>query len=140
MDQELKREILLDNYSNPFHKETKDGFLKANANNISCIDDINVFIKIEDNKIVDAYFDGEACAISTASTSIMIKKIIGMTIEEARKYIENFDNMVNEKEYDKENPAIKAAALFNKQKLTILRELDLRTDTVPPPDESGGNL
>lgn len=50
MDQELKREILLDNYSNPFHKETKDGFLKANANNISCIDDINVFNKIEDNK------------------------------------------------------------------------------------------
>lgn len=103
MDQELKREILLDNYSNPFHKETKYGFLKANANNISCIDDINVFIKIEDNKIVDAYFDGEACAISTASTSIMIKKIIGMTIEEAKKYIENFDNMVNEKEYNKEN-------------------------------------
>lgn len=103
MDQELKREILLDNYSNPFHKETKEGFLKATANNISCIDDINVFIKIEDNKIVDAYFDGEACAISTASTSIMIKKIIGMTIEEAKKYIENFDNMVNEKEYNKEN-------------------------------------
>ena len=102
MDQELKREILLDNYSNPFHKETKDGFLKANANNISCIDDINVFIKIEDNKIVDAYFDGEACAISTASTSIMIKKIIGMTIEEAKEYIKNFDNMVNEKEYDEE--------------------------------------
>ncbi|UKI29468.1 MAG: iron-sulfur cluster assembly scaffold protein [Clostridium sp.] len=53
--------------------------------------------------MVDAYFDGEACAISTASTSIMIKKIIGMTIEEAKEYIENFDNMVNEKEYDKEN-------------------------------------
>lgn len=43
-------------------------------------------------------------------------------------------------EYDKENPAIKAAALYNKQKLTILRELDLKTDTVPPPDESGGDL
>ena len=43
-------------------------------------------------------------------------------------------------EYDKENPAVKAAALYNKQKLTILRELDLRTDTVPPPDESGGDL
>ena len=102
MDQELKREILLDNYSKPFHKETKDGFLKANANNISCIDDINVFIKIEDNKIVDAYFDGEACAISTASTSIMIKEIIGKTIEEAKEYINNFLNMVNEKEYNKD--------------------------------------
>lgn len=43
-------------------------------------------------------------------------------------------------EYDKENPAVKAAALYNKQKLSILRELDLRTDTVPPPDESGGDL
>jgi len=44
------------------------------------------------------------------------------------------------KEYDKDNPAIKAAALCNKQKLSILRELDLTTDTVPPPDDSGGDL
>lgn len=44
------------------------------------------------------------------------------------------------KEYDKENPAIKAAALYNKQKLAILRELDLTTDTVPPADDAGGNL
>lgn len=44
------------------------------------------------------------------------------------------------KEYDKENPAIKAAALYSKQKLAILRELGLTTDTVPPVDESCGNL
>lgn len=44
------------------------------------------------------------------------------------------------KEYDKENPAIKAAALYSKQKLAILRELGLTTDTVPQVDESGGNL
>ena len=44
------------------------------------------------------------------------------------------------KEYDKENPAIKAAALYSKQKLAILRELGLTTDTVPPVDESDGNL
>lgn len=43
-------------------------------------------------------------------------------------------------EYDKENPAIKASALCNKQKLSILRELNLTTDTVPPPDDSGGDL
>lgn len=44
------------------------------------------------------------------------------------------------KEYDKENPAYKAAALCNKQKLAILRELGLTTDNVPAPDESGGDL
>ena len=103
MNAELKREIILDNYSNPYHKETKEeGFEKANANNVSCIDNINVYVKLEDNKIVDAYFDGEACAISTASTSIMIKKIIGMTIEEAKDFIKNFDNMIYEKDYERD--------------------------------------
>ena len=102
MEPELKREILLENYTNPFHKETKNDFLKANANNVSCIDDINVFVKLEDGIIKDAYFDGEACAISTASTSVMIKNIIGKTIEEAKEYIENFENMVNEKSYHQE--------------------------------------
>ena len=70
MDQELKRQIILDNYTNPFHKETKESdFLKANSNNVSCIDDINIYVKIDNDKIIDAYFDGEACAISTASAA-----------------------------------------------------------------------
>ena len=102
MDPSLKREIILDNYSNPFHKEVKEDYLKANANNVSCIDNINIYVKIIDDKIVDATFDGEACAISTASTSIMLKNIIGMKIEEAKDYINNFDNMIYEKDYDKE--------------------------------------
>ena len=103
MDPNLRREIILDNYTNPFHKETKGSDFKyANANNVSCIDNINIFVKLDGDKIVDAYFDGEACAISTASTSIMVKKIIGMTLEEARTFTKNFENMVNEKEYDEE--------------------------------------
>ena len=102
MDADLKREIILDNYSNPFHKESKEDYLKANANNVSCIDNINIYVKIEDGKIIDAAFDGEACAISTASSSIMVKNIIGMTLEEAKEYIKNFDNMIYEKDYEKD--------------------------------------
>lgn len=112
MNPDLRREIILENYQNPFHKETKsDGFEVANANNASCIDNINIFVKIDNDKIVDAYFDGEACAISTASTSIMLKNIIGHTIEEAKEYIKNFDNMVNEKEYNEDN--LEEALAFN---------------------------
>ncbi len=102
MDTETKREIILDNYSNPFHKETKEGYESANANNVSCIDNINVYVKLDGNKIVDAAFDGEACAISTASSSIMIKKIIGLTIDEAKEFMANFNNMIYEKDYNKE--------------------------------------
>lgn len=112
MDSELRREIILDNYTNPFHKETKDkDYISANANNSSCIDNINIYIKLNNNIIEDAYFDGEACAISTASTSIMLKEIIGKTKEEALHIIENFNNMINEKEYDES--IMKESLAFN---------------------------
>ena len=102
MDSNIKREIILDNYSHPYHKEHKDEqeFLKENSSSESCIDDIDLFVKIDDNRIIDIYFDGEACAISTASTSIMIKNLIGKTIEEAKEYIHNFEAMLNEEPYD----------------------------------------
>ena len=118
MDADTKREIILDYYSNPFNKETKtDGFIKANGNNISCIDDINIFIKLNNDVIEEAYFDGEACAISTSSTSIMLKNIIGKTINEALAFASNFENMVNEEEYDKEalNEAIVYDEIYKQQ-------------------------
>lgn len=104
MDKDFKREVILDNYQHPTHKGLVDdnSFITKNTNNDSCIDNIDMQMKVENGVVVDAYFDGEACAISTASTSIMIKKIIGMTLEEARTFTENFENMVNEKEYDEE--------------------------------------
>lgn len=105
MDSNLKREIILDNYSHPFNKniDSVDGYIKVNSNNESCIDNIDLYIKIEDNKILDIKFDGEACAISTASTSIMIKNMIGMNIDDALNYINNFENMLEEKDYDDTN-------------------------------------
>ena len=104
MDTELKREIILDKYKYPTNKDGNDdlGYEKINSNNESCIDDIDLFINIDNNVIEDIRFNGEACAVSTASTSIMIKNIIGKTIDDAYKYINNFDNMVNELEYDSE--------------------------------------
>ena len=104
MDEELKRAIILDNYSNPMNKKevNDDSYLKANTNNESCIDNLDIYVKIEDDKIVDICFNGEACAISTSSTSIMIKNLIGKTISEAKEYVNNFEHMVNEEEYDEE--------------------------------------
>lgn len=101
MNNNLKRAIIIDNYENPFHKEIKDeiGFIKANTHNESCIDNIDLYVKVEDDKIIDAYFDGEACAITTSATSIMLKNIIGKTKEEARELIREYYHMINEEEY-----------------------------------------
>ena len=102
MDSNLKREIILDNYSHPFNKgfDNTQGYLKVNSNNESCIDNIDLYVLIKDDVIEDIRFDGEACAISTASTSIMIKNLIGLHLDEAINYINNFEAMLNEEPYE----------------------------------------
>lgn len=104
MDENVRREIILDHYQNPKNKETieDERYIKVNSNNESCIDNINLYILMEEGIIKDIKFDGEACAISTSSTSIMITNLIGKTVKEAKDYIDNFDAMVNERDYDEE--------------------------------------
>ena len=104
MDQETKREIILENMEHPFNKESvlDSKYTKVNSNNPNCIDNIDIYVLVEDNIIKDLKFMGEACAISTSSTSIMIKNLIGKSVEDAKTYINNFYHMCNEEEYDKE--------------------------------------
>ena len=98
----MRKEIILDNYEHPFHKGLvhDDDYILVNANSDTCIDEINLMVKLIDNKIVDAYFDGEACAICTSSTSLMLNKLIGKTLDEAVTIYNNFKNMINEEKYD----------------------------------------
>lgn len=102
MNSDLKREIILDNYQEPMNKGliNDDSYLKINANSDSCIDNLDFMVKIEDNKIIDIRFDGEACAISTSASSIMIRSLIGKSVDEARRVIENYRNMINEEPYE----------------------------------------
>lgn len=104
MDQNLKRSIILDNYQNPYNKDVSevDGYIKINTNSDSCIDNLDIYVKLSDNVIEDIRFDGEACVICISSTSIMIRKLIGKSIEEAKEIINNYINMIEEKEYDEE--------------------------------------
>ena len=104
MEQELKREIILEHYQNPRNKQDTfaENAIHTNGNNESCIDNIDLYIIIENNIIKNITFNGEACAISTSSTSIMITNLIGKTIKEAKEYIANFEAMINEEEYNKD--------------------------------------
>ena len=104
MDSELRREIILDNYQEPMNRGLvdDDSYIKVNTNSESCIDNLDVMVKVVDGKIEDIRFDGEACAICTSSTSIMTELLIGKTIDEARVIIENYMNMIFEKDYDPE--------------------------------------
>ena len=97
MDNELRREIIMDNYQYPYNREVPSNleeYIKVNSNNESCIDNIDIYIKIENDKIVDIKFMGEACAISTSATSVMIKLLIGKTLDEVRSLYKEYSDMI----------------------------------------------
>ena len=104
MDKETKREIILDNYQYPTNKGLKedDSYIKENTRSNSCIDNIDLMMKIEDGIVVDACFDGEACAICTSSTSIIVKSLIGKSVNDAKEIMKNYQNMINEEDYNPE--------------------------------------
>ena len=102
MDSNLRRDIILENYQEPLNRGLveDESYLKVNTNSESCIDNLDFMMKIEDNVIKDIRFDGEACAISTSASSIMIQTLIGKTVKEAKDILNNYKNMIQEKEYD----------------------------------------
>lgn len=104
MNQEIKKIIILENYQNPKNRGLikDDSYDYINTNSKSCIDQIDLQIKVENDIVKDIRFDGEACAICTSSTSIMINTLIGKNINEALNIIDNFNAMIEEKEYNEE--------------------------------------
>lgn len=113
MDNNLKRSIILEHYQHPKNKGLvdDDNYIKVNMNNESCIDEVNVMMKVEDNVIRDIHFDGEACAICTSSTSIMIDTLLGKTVDEAKNIIDNFEAMIDEKPYTQD--VLEQAIVYN---------------------------
>ena len=103
MDRDIKRSIILDNYQSP-NKKTVSGeeYIKINTRNVSCIDNLDIYLKVNNNVIEDITFEGEACVISISSTNILANLLIGKTKEEGINIIDNYLKMINEEEYDSE--------------------------------------
>jgi nitrogen fixation NifU-like protein len=134
MNEEIKKMIILENYQNPKNRGLIDdnSYKQINTNSESCIDQIDLQIKIEEGFIQDIRFDGEACAICTSSTSIMINSLIGKNIKEANEIISNFENMIEEKEYDEK--ILKEAVVYsdiakqpNRKKCALLTWQGIKT-------------
>ena len=101
-DANFLRELVLDHYKYPHNHGlvAGDGYISKHMASDSCIDDITVQLDVQDEVIRDVRFDGVACAISTASTSMMGDLLIGKTIAEAKNIIDEYFKMIENKEYD----------------------------------------
>lgn len=104
LDDKMLREIIMDHYQYPRNKRTMNEtkYDSIHMDSESCTDDIHVYLWYENGIIKDVAFDGIACTIATSSTSIMTELLKGKTKDEAKKIIDNYMNMIYEKQYDEE--------------------------------------
>ena len=104
MTNEMMRQIIMDHYSDPInkHQPPKEGYEKVHMHSDNCIDDLDIYLKVVNGKVVDACFEGVACTISLSSTDIMCDLMKGKTIQEARYMIEQYQHMMHEEPFDDE--------------------------------------
>ena len=96
---ELYQEIILDHGKSPRNKGKCAGYSHdAQAHNPLCGDKIHVYLKLDsEKKVIDISFEGEGCAISLASASILTETLKGKDLPFTKKVTEDFLNMVKNK-------------------------------------------
>lgn len=88
---DIYREYILDLYKNPHNFGILDNPThKSEENNPMCGDKINISLELKDGKVKDIKFDGEGCAISMASASLVTDKIKDMPAEQVKNLGSDF--------------------------------------------------
>jgi len=98
---ELYQSMILDHSQHPHNYKVLAGAnLTADGHNPLCGDQITIYIKVENDLIKEISFQGQGCAISKASTSIMTTILKGKTVNEAQAIFIKFQHMIKSGEYD----------------------------------------
>ncbi len=113
---ELYQEIILDHGKNPRNYGKCENFTNdAKGHNPLCGDKVHIYTNLDkDKKILDISFEGEGCAISLASASILTEILKGKNFNLAKAIIENFLSLI------KENKLITLNSLDDNQKTTLM--------------------
>ena len=113
---ELYQEIILDHGKNPRNFGKCKNFTNdAKGHNPLCGDKVHIYAQLNSSKkILDISFEGEGCAISLASASILTDILKGKDLNVANIIIENFLNLI------RENKLITINSLNDDQKTTLM--------------------
>ena len=95
---DLYQEVILDHSKKPRNlREIENTAHHAKGHNPLCGDRVTVYVVLEDGKIVDVSFQGDGCAISTASASMMTESLKGKTLDETEALFGKFHDLVTGK-------------------------------------------
>jgi nitrogen fixation NifU-like protein len=91
----LYQQVILDHNRSPHHYGRLEGAThSARGQDALCGDDILVELRVADGKIQEAAFSGEACAITTASASMLMDWLVGRTEEEVAAGYKRFSQLL----------------------------------------------
>jgi nitrogen fixation NifU-like protein len=83
---DLYRELIIDRYKNPLYRGALDpNDITFEDENPLCGDHIRIDLRIDDQRIVEAAFDGHGCAISQASADLLLESVVGKTLDEVKQ-------------------------------------------------------
>jgi len=100
---DVYNELIMEHSMNSYNKKKIENADYCEVgHNPNCGDEITLQLKLNGNKIEDMAFSGHGCAISQASTSIMIDTLKGKTVEEAKEIIKTFIEMIKRETTDEE--------------------------------------
>ena len=100
---DVYNELIMEHSMNSYNKKKlKNADYSEIGHNPNCGDEITLELKLNGNVIEDMAFSGHGCAISQASTSIMIDTLKGKTIDEAKEIIKTFIEMIKRETTDEE--------------------------------------
>lgn len=92
---DLYQELIVDHGRHPRnHKKLENATASKEGFNPLCGDRLTLFLKIENDRIVDASFVGKGCAISMASASLMTEALKGKSISDAKNVFDAFHDLV----------------------------------------------
>lgn len=92
---DLYRETILDHYHNPRNKGViEEPTAKVEGVNPLCGDELTLYLQVANGKIEDLKLQAKGCSINTASGSMMSEALKGQSIDEAKKIIATFKDMM----------------------------------------------
>ncbi len=100
---DIYNELIMEHSMNSYNKKKLENVTCSEiGHNPNCGDEITLELKLNGDTIEDMAFSGHGCAISQASTSIMIDTLKGKTISEAKQIIKTFIDMIKRETKDEE--------------------------------------
>lgn len=101
---DIYNDLIMEHSMNSYNKKKLEkADFQEMGHNPNCGDEISLELKLKEDVIEDMAFSGHGCAISQASTSIMIDTLKGKTVAEAKEIIQTFIEMIKREETNEEN-------------------------------------